>query len=47
MTKFVQCKTKADVIEKYGHDWFKIIKVDGGYMLFDTRQDYQTWIKQN
>jgi hypothetical protein len=46
MTKFVHVETKAEVYERIGRDWYKIVKVDGGYAAFETRQDYETWRKQ-
>lgn len=46
MIKFVTAKTKTDVTSQYGFDWAKIVKVDGGYMLFDTITAYKTWVAQ-
>ena len=44
--KFAQKTTRKDVIEAYGFDWYKILKVDGGYMLFESVQEYKMWKKQ-
>ena len=44
--KFISAKTRAEVIERMGFDWYKIVKVEGGYMLFETRGAYQTWRAQ-
>ena len=46
MAKFVQKAKKSDVIEAYGFDWFKIVKVDGGFMLFSDANDYKLWKNQ-
>lgn len=46
MVKFVQKAKKSDVIEAYGRDWYKIVKVEGGYMLFNSVNDYKTWKSQ-
>ena len=43
---FLNVKTKSEVTERKGKDWYKIVKVDGGYMLFETRIEYETWKKQ-
>ena len=43
MAKFVQKAKKSDVTEAYGFDWYKIVKVEGGYMLFNSVNDYKTW----
>lgn len=44
--KFTAKKTSADVVEAFGFDWYKIVKVDGGYMLFESREEYETWRRQ-
>ena len=41
MAKFVQKAKKSDVTEAYGFDWFKIVKVEGGYLLFSDANDYK------
>ena len=46
MAKFVQKAKKSDVTEAYGFDWFKIVKVKGGYMLFNDVDDYKVWKAQ-
>ena len=30
--KFAQKTSRQDVVDAYGFDWYKIVKVDGGYM---------------
>ena len=47
MAKFVQKAKKSDVIEAFGFDWYKIVKVDGGFMLFSDANDYKIWKSQN
>lgn len=44
--KFIASKTKAEAIERMGRDWAKIVKVDGGYMFFNTLTEYKTWRDQ-
>ena len=44
--KFIQKTSGEDAIEAYGFDWYKIIKVDGGYMLFESPQEYKVWKNQ-
>lgn len=44
--KLIYCKSKADFIESAGRDWYKIVKVDGGYIGFDNRTEYNVWRKQ-
>ena len=46
MAKFVQKAKKSDVTEAYGFDWYKIVKVEEGYMLFNSVNDYKTWKSQ-
>lgn len=46
MHKFVVAKNKAEVAERCGYDWYKVVKVTGGYLLFETRAAYDTWRKQ-
>ena len=43
---FVQAKTRAEAIEAKGRDWAKIVKVEGGYMFFDTIDAWKTWKAQ-
>jgi hypothetical protein len=45
-TVFVVCKTHAEAIDAKGSDWAKIVKVDGGYMFFESMADYKTWKNQ-
>ena len=42
-TVFVACKTRAEAFEAKGIDWVKVVKVDGGYMFFESVADYKTW----
>ena len=44
--KFAQKTSRQDVVEAYGFDWYKIVKVDGGYMLFESQQEYKAWKNQ-
>ena len=46
MHKFVVAKNKAEVTERFGFDWYRIVRVEGGYLLFETRAAYDTWRKQ-
>jgi len=44
--RFVSKTTKRDAVEVAGLDWAKIVKVDGGYMFFETVTEYKTWMAQ-
>jgi len=46
MAKFVEAKTKAEAKQSAGFDWSKIVKVSGGYMMFETMDEYKTWKNQ-
>jgi hypothetical protein len=46
MTVFCHCKSRKQFIAAKGHDWAKIIKVEGGYMGFETLTDYKVWKNQ-
>lgn len=46
MNIFVEAKTRQEATSKKGRDWAKIVKVFGGYMFFETIQDYKTWKAQ-
>ena len=43
MSKFVDAKNRAELAERVGRDWARVVKVEGGYMVFDTLDDYRTW----
>lgn len=43
--KFTQTKSRKQV-KMENQDAAKIIKVDGGYIIFATMTEWQTWIKQ-
>lgn len=43
---YAECKTKAELNQRMGFDWAKIVRVDGGWMLFDTIQAWKTWRNQ-
>ena len=40
---FVDAKTRQEVTDRKGFDWAKIVKVEGGYALFETLTDYKVW----
>ena len=43
--QFVEAKTKKEALAKC--PWAEVIvKVEGGYMCFESRQDYETWKRQ-
>ena len=43
--QFVEAKTKKEAQVKC--PWAEVIvKVEGGYMCFESRQDYETWKRQ-
>lgn len=44
--KIVHCNTKSEFIEAAGFDWYKIKKVDGGYIGFNSKQEFDTWKNQ-
>ena len=43
MVKTIAAKTRAEAIERMGHDWYKIVKVEGGYKFFEYANDYTIW----
>ena len=44
-TVFVECKTRKTAIRRC--PWAaKIVKVQGGYMAFESVQDFETWKRQ-
>ena len=45
MIKYVYQKTRKQVKEDY-QDHVKIVKVTGGYAVFETWDDYETWKNQ-
>lgn len=45
--KFIHCKTRQQFTDAAGFDWAKIVKVDGGYMGFNTIEEYKTWKAQS
>ena len=46
MQKFTEAKTLAEAKQNIGSDWAKIVKVDGGYIGFETITDYKIWKNQ-
>ena len=44
--KFVPCNTRKEFLAAAGDDWYKVIKVEGGYLGFTTMVDYKTWRNQ-
>ena len=44
--KFVACKSRQQFIAAAGADWYRIVKVDGGYMGFANVSEYKTWQAQ-
>ena len=45
MTRFVEAKTRREAERKVTLA-AKIVKVTGGYMVFDTHAEYETWRQQ-
>ena len=45
MIKFINDKTRKEVVKEYP-DHVKIVKVTGGYAVFETWDDYETWKNQ-
>ena len=45
MIKYANGKTRKQVKEKYP-DHVKIVKVYGGYAIFETWNDYEIWRNQ-
>ena len=45
MIKYVNGKTRKQVKEEYP-DHVRIVKVSGGYVVFQTWADYVTWVNQ-
>jgi hypothetical protein len=42
---FTEAKTRREAARAY--PWYvRIVKVDGGYMVFESEADYQTWRRQ-
>ena len=45
MNKFIETEKRAEAVEEM--DWAcKIVKVCGGYMGFETWEDFEIWKKQ-
>ena len=44
--KFVHCKSRAEFREIAGFGWWKIINVEGGYIGFESKNEYLTWENQ-
>lgn len=44
--KFIACKSKRDFADAAGFDWAKIVKVEGGYIGFNSVAEYKTWKAQ-
>ena len=44
--KFIHCQTRGEFFEAAGRDWVKVIKVDGGYIGFNSMQEFKTWSNQ-
>jgi hypothetical protein len=42
---FVQASTRAKVVRDHAGE-AKIVKVDGGYMVFETLDEYDAWMAQ-
>ena len=45
MIKFINDKTRKEVVKEYP-DHVKIVKVTGGYAVFETWTDYENWKNQ-
>jgi hypothetical protein len=43
MAKFTEAKTKREAEQNIGTDFAKMVKVDGGYLAFQTMADYRIW----
>jgi len=43
--KYIQEATRLQVKAQYA-DAYKIVKVDGGYAVFFTADEYKTWVNQ-
>lgn len=44
--KFIACKSKQAFVEAAGFDWAKIVKVEAGYIGFNSLAEYKTWKAQ-
>ena len=42
---FIQTDKRKEVVKEYP-EAEKIVKVDGGYMAFETIEEYETWKNQ-
>lgn len=43
---FYACATRKEFNEAKGRDWARVVKVDGGYIGFDSMTDYKNWKNQ-
>lgn len=43
MQTFVEAKTRKEAEKKINHHVSKLVKVEGGYIGFETMTDYETW----
>ena len=44
--KVIHCKSRSEFVEAAGFDWAKIVKVEGGYIGFESMAEYKTWKAQ-
>ena len=43
---FYPCKYRWEAVQAKGFDWYKIVKVEGGYRFFETALQYNIWKAQ-
>ena len=43
---FVQCESRAEAVERYPKA-VAVIKVEGGYLCFDSIEEYLAWDKKS
>jgi hypothetical protein len=44
--RFTESASRADALERAGRDWAKIVKVSGGWMFFESLEEWRRWKAQ-
>ena len=39
-------RTRKEAFQIVGFDWYKVVKVSGGWMFFNDANEYNTWRNQ-
>jgi hypothetical protein len=44
--RFAEADTRKEAEQMIGCDWAKMVRCEGGWMGFETIEEYETWRKQ-